>query len=104
VVCDVESGRVHYDNFNGRWGDGCMNLLITTAGTVRCTYNETIDLSTIGPLTIQRGSHVEPDSDGCWWADLCPVDGPHLGPFHTRSGALNTELDWLNAHWLTTLS
>jgi len=21
VVCDVESGRVHYDNFNGRWGE-----------------------------------------------------------------------------------
>ena len=20
VVCDVESGSVHYDNFNGRWG------------------------------------------------------------------------------------
>jgi len=21
VVCDVESGSVHYDNFNGRWGE-----------------------------------------------------------------------------------
>jgi len=21
VVCDVESGSIHYDNFNGRWGD-----------------------------------------------------------------------------------
>ena len=21
VVCDVESGRVHYDNFNGPWGE-----------------------------------------------------------------------------------
>jgi hypothetical protein len=21
VVCDVESGSIHYDNFNGRWGE-----------------------------------------------------------------------------------
>jgi len=80
-----------------------MNLLITTAGTVRCVYNEKIDLSTIGPLTIQRGSHVEPDRDGRWWADLGPVDGPRLGPFHIRSAALDAELDWLTAHWLTAL-
>ena len=80
-----------------------MNLLITTAGTVRCVYDETIELGKIGPLTIQRGSNVEPDSDGRWWADLGPVDGPRLGPFHTRSVALDAERDWLNTNWLTAL-
>lgn len=80
-----------------------MNLLITAEGIVRCVYDETVDLSAIGALSIRRGSHVEPDGDGNWWADLSPVDGPRLGPFHTRSVALDAEQDWLNAHWLTAL-
>ena len=77
-----------------------MNLLITANGTVRCVYDETVDLSAIGALSIRRGSHVEPDGDGNWWADLSPVDGPLLGPFVMRSSALDAEKQWLTAHWL----
>ena len=77
-----------------------MNLLITANGTVRCVYDETVDLSAIGALSIRRGSHVEPDDDGNWWADLSPVDGPMLGPFATRSTALDAEKHWLTTHWL----
>ena len=38
----------------------------------------------LGKLQITRASHVEPDLDGNWWADMGPVGGPVLGPFGTR--------------------
>jgi hypothetical protein len=52
-----------------------MQLVVTTTGAVRCLYSELIDLPTLGPPTITRASHVEPDLDGCWHADLRPVHG-----------------------------
>ena len=76
-------------------------LLIDPAGGVRCVYDEAIDLAALGPLTIRRGSHVEPLPDGRWTADLGPVAGPVLGPFPTRSAAVAAELDWLRQHWLS---
>lgn len=78
-----------------------MNLLITPEGIVRCVYGETVDLCSLGPLSIRRASHVEPDVDGHWLADLSPVDGPVLGPFDSRSAALDAEQQWLVANWLT---
>ncbi len=77
-----------------------MQLVIGPAGTVRAIYDETIDLSTLGTLSIARGSHVEPDDQGKWIADLSPVAGPRLGPFPQRSSALAAERNWLEAHWL----
>jgi len=67
---------------------------------MRYVYGEEIDLSTLGPLTIRRGSHVEPDNDGRWFADLAPSRGPRLGPYDLRSDALNAELLWLSENWL----
>ena len=69
-----------------------MQLLISPGGTIRCLYAETIDLAQIGRASISRGSHVEPDQDGRWFADLAPVGGPRLGPFARRSDALNAEV------------
>ena len=77
-----------------------MDLVIETDGTVRCLYDETVDLSSLGEVRIERGSHVEPDARGRWFADLSPVDGPLLGPFTKRSDALDAEARWLTAHWL----
>ena len=77
-----------------------MKLIIQKQGTVRCLYGETIPLATLGKLSIERGSHVEPDRAGRWFADLAPVQGPRLGPFAVRSEALQAEADWLAAHWL----
>jgi len=77
-----------------------MQLLISPGGTIRCVYTETIDLAQIGHVSISRGSHVEPDQDGRWFADLAPVGGPLLGPFSRRSDALNAEAEWLHTHWL----
>ena len=50
---------------------------------------------TIGQLQITGASHVEPDRDGFWWADMGPVDGPMLGPFRSRTEALQAEREWL---------
>ena len=77
-----------------------MKLLVQPNGGVRCVYDEAIDLSALGRVRITRGSHVEPDKDGRWFADMAVVHGPRLGPFGRRSDALDAERQWLTAHWL----
>jgi hypothetical protein len=77
-----------------------MKLLVRPDGTVRAIYQEEIDLGVLGRPTIARASHVEPDGEGRWLADLKPVGGPVLGPFDRRSEALEAERDWLERHWL----
>jgi len=72
-----------------------MELVVGDGGEVRCIYDELLDLREIGKLQITRASHVEPDAEGCWWADMGPVDGPVLGPFGSRSEALRVERGWL---------
>ena len=47
------------------------------------------------PDVYRRASHVEPDRDGFWWADMGPVDGPVLGPYGSKSEALGAERAWL---------
>ncbi len=70
-----------------------MKLLVKPDGTVRAIYDETIDLGVLGRPTIMRASHVEPDQEGRWLADLGPIDGPTLGPFDRRGEALKAEHD-----------
>jgi hypothetical protein len=77
-----------------------VQLIIGPGGQVRTLYDEAIDLTTLGPTAIVRASHVEPDEQGQWWADLGPVHGPRLGPFRLRSEALLAEQTWLENHWL----
>lgn len=76
-----------------------MQLIIDPSGIVRCVYDEAIDLGTLGHVHIRRGSHVEPDAEGRWSADMSPVGGPTLGPFSIRSEALAAEHRWLEEHW-----
>ncbi len=78
-----------------------MELIIEATGEGRCVYSELFDLAMLGPLSIRRASHVEPDDQGRWIADLSPVDGSQLGPFEHRSAALDAEIAWLEAHWLS---
>lgn len=77
-----------------------MELFISTSGLVRALYDEAIAVHELGTVQISRASHVEPDSDGNWWADLAPQAGPVLGPFPQRSAALQAERDWLTQHVL----
>lgn len=77
-----------------------MQIIITPSGTVRCVYSEEIDLAALGSPAIMRASHVEPDQQGRWWADMGPVNGPRLGPYNLRSEALVAEAAWLEANFL----
>jgi hypothetical protein len=77
-----------------------MQLIIDSRGSVRCVYAEAIDLSRLGQVSIRRASHVKPDQEGRWWADLSPVGGPALGPFDGRGAALAAEQQWLETNWL----
>ena len=77
-----------------------MQLVVSASGEIRCLYSETLDLHSLGKLSISRGSFVEPDKEGQWFADLVPVEGPKLGPFRNRSEALAAEVAWLQSHWL----
>lgn len=77
-----------------------MQLVIAPSGTVRCVYGEDIDIHALGKAVIARGSHVEPNHEGRWLADLSPVQGPRLGPFQRRTEALLAEHSWLEANWI----
>ena len=80
-----------------------MELVVGVDGGVRCIYDESLDLRALGKLQITRASLVEPDSVGSWWADLGPVGGPVLGPYASRSEALQAERGWLGGgeEWLS---
>jgi hypothetical protein len=72
-----------------------MELVVDASGDVRCIYDEALELRELGKLQITRASHVEPDAEGYWWADMGPVDGPVLGPYCSRSEALGAEKEWI---------
>jgi len=76
-----------------------MELIIEPSGHAHCIYDETLDLAALGSVSISRASHVEPDKNGEWIADLSPIGGPSLGPFGQRSIALAAEVAWLREHW-----
>jgi hypothetical protein len=76
-----------------------MDLIVGPVGTIRALYDESLDLAALGRPVITRASHVEPDPQGLWTADLRPVAGLVLGPFGRRSEALAAERAWLEAHW-----
>lgn len=78
-----------------------LPIVIDTHGAVRSLYHDAVSLSALGQRTIVRVSHVEPDQQGCWWADLAPVAGPKLGPFSRRSAALAAEAAWLETNRLS---
>ncbi len=75
-------------------------LIVGLGGSVRMIYSELIEPNALGAPTIHRGSHVEPDHRGYWWADLSPCNGPKLGPYAVRSRAIEAEIEWLRTFWL----
>jgi hypothetical protein len=77
-----------------------VDLVVTASGNVKAIYDERVDLTHLGKLSIRRGSHVEPTEDGQWTVDLGPCGGPVLGPFAVRSEALAAEVAWLKEYWL----
>ena len=80
-----------------------MQMVVGIDGTVCFVYDERLDLACLCRVEIRRASHVEPDEEGRWWADLSPVTGPVLGPFDRRSEALAAEATWLERHVIARL-
>ena len=70
-----------------------MELVVSADGVARCIYDEALDLREIGTLKITRASHVEPDAEGYWWADMGPSGSTWLArvivslPISRRSSA-----------------
>ena len=74
-----------------------MNINITVTGEVRFIYADDLQpLLELGSPQVRRASHVEPNKDGRWTADMSPVCGPLIGPFTLRSEALAAEVNWLS--------
>jgi len=73
-----------------------VQLVIKPTGVLISIYDDSFDYGAFGRPQIRRASHVEPDRQGHWSADLSPVDGPILGPFDKRQEAINAELEYLN--------
>ena len=75
-----------------------MEIYIDRAGNAACIYDEAIDLAAIDAVSIRRASHVEPDGQGRWWADMAPINGPRLGLYSRRSEALAAEERCILSH------
>ena len=75
-------------------------ILISPDGKSRFIYSDEVAsvMREVGTLNTKRASHVEPNEDGEWMADLSPVGGPLLGPFETRAGALAAESVWIDSN------
>lgn len=76
-----------------------MILQFNENGTVIGVYSDELleALEVLGEVRVSRASHVEPCRGG-WSADMAPVGGPILGPYHTRGEALDAEQAWLAEH------
>jgi hypothetical protein len=73
-----------------------VQVIVGNDGSIRFIYDDDLlGLAACGKMKVSRASHVEPNSDGKWEADMSPVGGPVLGPYKTRNEALEEEVKWL---------
>jgi hypothetical protein len=81
---------------------GTFTITISNKGTITFIYDDDIAkaLSGLGKSTTTRASHVEPNTDGTWYAYMDLVGGPTLGPFNTRTEALQEEVHWIEQNIL----
>ena len=77
-----------------------MQLVIKPGGIIQCIYGEEIDLAALGKPAISAPAMSSLTSRGGGWRIYHPVNGPLLGPFHSRSEALVAEQAWLETNWL----
>lgn len=80
-------------------------IVIRRDGSVVGIYSDAVPYRELaaalgGTLDTRRASHVEPDGEGRWIADLGPSSGPVFGPFNLRSEALAAEVAWLRQNVL----
>ena len=73
-----------------------MSLVrFTASGEAVFIYEDGHPLLELGRPEITRASHVEPNEDGLWVADMGPVGGPRLAGRRKRGESLELEREWL---------
>lgn len=77
-------------------------ITIRKDATIEFIYDDDLKcfIDTNTGIKIFRASHVEPDANGKWYADMGPVGGPKLEGFGTRGEALDAEVKWLQTNYL----
>ena len=74
-----------------------MIIDVLPSGQLMFIYDDELrEIIEHGESVMKRVSHVEPDEDANFTADLSPIGGPVLGPFRLRQEALK----WLESHVL----
>ncbi len=77
-----------------------MNLIIAADGRIRGIWDEEIALDALGSPRICRASHVEPDAQGRWLADLAPVGVPFWVPSSgVRKRWMRRWRGWMSTGW-----
>lgn len=69
-------------------------LTITTRGEVRCLYTELIPLAEIGPLHIERATHIEFNNPRQTW-EVKDQEGEILCENPSRQACLDWEVEHL---------
>lgn len=78
-----------------------MSLVrFTESGEAVFIYEDGHPLLELGRPDIKRASHVEPNEEGLWVADMGPVGGPRLEGRVMRGEALELEREWLRERYL----
>ena len=81
-----------------------LELFVRPGGRVACVHSDEaaafLRRLGQGPPATRRASHVEPNDDGTWRADLAPSGGPVLSPYETRAEAVAAELSWIRENVL----
>jgi hypothetical protein len=74
---------------------GVSLVKFTESGEAVFIYEDGHPLLELGRPEITRASHVKPNEEGLWVADMGPVGGPRLEGRRNRREALELEREWL---------
>jgi len=75
-----------------------MEIYIDRTGNASCIYDEAINLSAIGAVSIRRASHVEPGRTGRVAGGHGDSRRSQAGPVYRRSEALASEEQYILSH------
>jgi len=83
-------------------------ITVKPDGTIQFIHDDRLrGLLQQGVASLRRVSHVEPGDPTKgqnpleWYTEMLAGGGRVLGPFETRQGALDAEVEWVNTHVLT---
>ena len=79
-----------------------ITIAINNDGSLQMIYSDEMrEILNEGQGSIRRASHVEPELDNTWSADMSPIGGQKLEGFETRESALKAEVEFINQNYLS---